>query len=103
MSRDNFTTDLLIGFLAGVGVGIAGTLLYAPASGRETRQRIRETAASGTLAVRDRANSLKERASGVLDEGAHVIDRAKQEVTDALTAGKQAFAEARTPKTAAAS
>jgi gas vesicle protein len=89
------TTDFLCGFLAGATVGIAGTLLFAPRSGRETRQRIRDTATSGAQAVRDRATA-------VLDGGAQVIDRAKQEVTDAMNAGRQAFADARAPKTAAA-
>jgi gas vesicle protein len=97
------TTDFLCGFLAGATVGIAGTILFAPASGRETRQRIRDTANSGAQAVRDRATNLKQQASGVLDSGSQLVDRAKQEVTDAVNAGKQAFAEARTPKTVAAS
>jgi len=93
------STDFLCGFLAGATVGIAGTILFAPASGRETRQRIRDTAASGTQAVRDRAATLKQQASDALDGGSQLIDRARQEVTDAVEAGKQAFAEARTPKT----
>jgi len=97
------TTDFLCGFLAGATVGIAGTLLFAPASGRETRQRIRDTANSGAQAVRERATNLKQQASDILDSGSQLVDRAKQEVTDAVNAGKQAFAEARTPKTVAAS
>jgi len=95
-------TEVLCGFFAGLSVGIAGTLLFAPASGRETRQRIRDKATEGTTAVRDRANALKQQASDALDSGAQLVDRAKQEVTDAVNAGRQAFDEARTPKTAMA-
>ena len=96
------TTDFLCGFLAGATLGIAGTMLFAPASGKETRERIRNTAASGTRAVRERGATLKQQASDVLDGGSQLIDRAKQQVTDAVEAGKQAFAEARVPKTATA-
>ena len=101
--RMNGSISYVLGsFLAGLGVGAAGALLYAPASGGETRERIRDTASSGSQAIRDRANTLKQQATDVVDGGAQVVDRAKREVTDAVNAGRQAFTEARTPKTAAA-
>ena len=102
MRMNGSIANVLGSFLAGLGVGAAGALLYAPASGGETRQRIRDTASSGSQAIRDRADTLKQQANEVLDRGAQVVDRAKREVTDAVNAGRQAFEEARTPKTAAA-
>jgi gas vesicle protein len=102
MRMNGSISNVLGSFLAGLGVGAAGALLYAPASGGETRQRIRDKATEGTQAVRERATILRQQATEVLDSGSQVIDRAKHEVNDAVNAGRQAFEEARTPKTAAA-
>jgi gas vesicle protein len=92
MSMDDYTngrgistgTALLVG--AAVGAGLA--LLYAPRSGRETRQqlsssanRLRERAndAYGTVSERARqtADRAKNVASEVQSKGKYVVDRAR--------------------------
>jgi gas vesicle protein len=47
-----------IGFLAGVGVGVGLGLLFAPASGEDTRQSIAETAAAARERVRRSVNRM---------------------------------------------
>jgi gas vesicle protein len=92
MSMDDYTTGrgistgtaLLVG--AAVGAGLA--LLYAPRSGRETRQqlsdgahRLREKAndAYGTVSTRARETADRARgvASDVQSKGKYVVDRAR--------------------------
>jgi gas vesicle protein len=92
MSMDDYTnergistaTALLVG--AAVGAGLA--LLYAPRSGRETRQqlstsanRLRERAndAYGTVSARarDTANRARGVAGEVQTKGKYVVDRAR--------------------------
>lgn len=46
MSQER-TTGVLIGLAIGALAGAAAALLYAPASGKETQKRIRETAERG--------------------------------------------------------
>ena len=71
MSKDNS----LMMFFAGVGIGVAGTLLLAPSSGREMRSRIRGSANRGGDYLRQQADSWK------------------SSVDDAVAAGQQAFHE----------
>ncbi len=71
MSKDN---SLLV-FFAGLGVGVAATLLFAPASGSELRSRLRNGAGKTGDYLKQQANSIME------------------PLEDAVTAGKQAFNE----------
>ena len=96
MRMNGSISNVLGSFLAGLGVGAAGALLYAPASGGETRQRIRDTASSGTQAVRDRANTLKQQATEVLDGGRRsLIARSKKSPTQSTPDGKRSPRHAR--------
>ena len=47
----------ILWFLAGLGIGAALGILYAPKTGEETRQQIREAAEQGRDAVKDRAQT----------------------------------------------
>ena len=52
----------ILWFLAGLGIGAALGILYAPKTGEETRQKIREAAEQGRDAVKDGAQKAKESA-----------------------------------------
>lgn len=71
MSKDN---SALV-FLAGLGVGVAATLLFAPASGSELRSRLRNGAGKTGDYLKQQANSMME------------------PLEDAVAAGKRAFNE----------
>ena len=49
-------------FLAGLGIGAAVGILYAPTAGDETRQKIRDAAEQGRDAVKDRARQARDQA-----------------------------------------
>ncbi len=57
------------GFLAGIGIGLGLGLLFAPLSGEETRNNLR-----------DRANDLADQAREAMDEGRERVTRGIQAV-----------------------
>jgi gas vesicle protein len=80
MSRDDGAGagSVMLAFILGAVSGAAVALLYAPASGRETREYLGEKAREG----RDRAAEASERGREVLNQGrdtlAHAIDRGRE-------------------------
>ena len=80
MSRDDGAGagSILLAFILGAVSGAAVALLYAPASGRETREYLGEKAREG----RDRAAEASERGREILNQGrdtlAHAIERGRE-------------------------
>ncbi len=89
-------------FLAGLGIGAAVGILYAPTTGEETRQKIRDAADQGRDAVADRARQAREQANTWVDRGRDYISQQKDQFRSAVDAGKQAYQQATTdqPNTA---
>jgi gas vesicle protein len=117
--------DFMVGVLVGGAIGAAAALLYAPQSGPETRDLIKERAVeakdkTGELAtqVRERASTIANQAQSrvgeittqvktradevghqaheIIDRGREVIDRQKEAVIAAVDAGRQAYQEKQT-------
>ena len=86
-------SDVLVGFLIGVGVGAAAALLMAPESGEQVRRRIRTKAEEGTEYLKKRGAELRTTASELVDSGKKAADSAKQQIDEAVAAGKQAYGE----------
>jgi gas vesicle protein len=84
----------LLWFLAGLGIGTAVGVLYAPKSGRETREAILNAAEEGTDAVRERARQYREQAQQWYDRGRDAVSQQKEQVRSAFEAGRQAYREA---------
>ena len=55
-------------FLAGLGIGAAVGVLYAPRSGSETREALRARADEGREYMRERAKQAREQASEWVDK-----------------------------------
>jgi gas vesicle protein len=116
------TRDFMVGVLVGSAVGAAAALLYAPMTGAETRQRIREKSGEAkerTLELaqqaRGRASELAGQAQGriselktqakskvgeishqaqsTIDRGRGVLEQQKEAIKTAVEAGKQAYVE----------
>jgi gas vesicle protein len=85
MARDNGTGagGVMLAFVVGALTGAAVALLFAPASGEETREYLGKKAREGRDRARDLANEGKE----FLDEQAEAVNRA---VDDGLDAFRQA-------------
>jgi len=71
-------------FLFGIGIGAAIGLLFAPRSGHETREYLRERAAEGKEYVSKKARELREGAEEYVEKG-------KEALAAAAEAGKQAY------------
>jgi gas vesicle protein len=81
-------------FLAGLGIGAAVGVLYAPKSGDELRQQLREAAEDGRNSVKDRARQAREQAGTWADKGRDYLSQQKDQIRSAYEAGRQAYREA---------
>ena len=94
--RDN--SNSLVWFLAGLGAGALLGVLYAPRSGRETRQALREKAEEGRDFVVTRGRQAKEQATQWAEKGREHLNKHKESLSTALDAGVQAYREATSEK-----
>ena len=96
--------DKFLYFLAGAGIGAVLALLFAPKSGRETREMIAQRATEGrdyvANKVTDSKQFVEERGRKVTDDFSSFVDRSKEalnrqkeQLTAAFEAGKAAYRE----------
>jgi gas vesicle protein len=76
--------NVLMAFAIGAIAGAAVALLYAPASGEETRRKLAEKAREG-----------RERAESMAREGREFVNRQRENVSTAVEKGREAFQQAR--------
>jgi gas vesicle protein len=65
MDDNGMAKGLLIGLLAGAVIGVAVGMLYAPSSGSETREMIRERAMEAKDRAGEMVDKVKERAQAM--------------------------------------
>ena len=80
-------------FFLGLGIGVAVGILFAPKSGGETRDLIREKAGEGKDYLKRRSDDLREQASDIVDRGKDLVARQREQLAAAVDAGKQAYRE----------
>jgi gas vesicle protein len=78
-------------FLAGLGIGAVLALLFAPRSGKETRDYIGEKADVGKDFLTSKGKELREQAEEWADKGKNWVARGKDRLAEAVQAGKQAY------------
>ena len=81
----------LSSFLLGLGVGVGIGMLFAPKSGSETRELIKNKAGEGTDFIKQRSADLKNSANEWVDKGKDALGRQKDNISDAVEAGRQAY------------
>ncbi len=77
--------SVLLAFILGLVSGAAVAMLYAPASGRETREYLGERAREG----RDRATEIAEK-------GRQALGQSRETLANAIERGREAYQQART-------
>ena len=108
MSDDNSASRVAY-FLAGMGLGAVVALLFAPRSGKETREFISHKAdegrdyvtkktEEGREFVTARSQKLRTQAEDAVEKAKDVVSKEKQQLSTALEAGKQAYQEEKTKK-----
>jgi gas vesicle protein len=72
-------------FLVGAAAGAAVALLYAPATGSETRELLGEKSREG-----------REKAAALAEKGRQVINEGRETLSTAIERGREAYEQART-------
>ncbi len=97
MSEDtNNRSQGVAWFLAGLGVGALIGILYAPKSGRETREDLAQRARDGQEYLRDRSKQAAEQVGNVVDKGKEQMNQyigRGREIADRGRAQWQDFVE----------
>ena len=86
MARDDGAGagNILLAFLLGAVSGAAVALLYAPATGRETREYLG-----------DRAREGRQRAAEAAEKGREFINQGRDTIANAIDRGREAYEQAR--------
>ena len=77
--------NILLAFILGAVSGAAIALLYAPASGRATREFLGERAREG-----------RERAAEAAEKGRQAVTQGRETLANAIERGREAYQQART-------
>jgi gas vesicle protein len=78
---------VLMAFVLGAAAGAAIALLYAPATGQDTRR-----------VLKDKARAGREKAEAVARDGRQFLSRQRENLGAAVERGREAFDEARKEK-----
>jgi gas vesicle protein len=81
----------LSSFLLGLGVGVGIGMLFAPKSGQETREMIKNKAGESTDFLKQRSADLQKQAGDWVDKGKEALGRQRDNIADAVEAGRQAY------------
>jgi gas vesicle protein len=86
MARDDGggAGNVLLAFILGAVSGAAVALLYAPASGRETRERLAE-----------KADDARARAADAAARGRDALNQGRETLNTAIERGREAYQQAR--------
>jgi gas vesicle protein len=87
----------LSAFLLGLGVGVGIGMLFAPKSGQETRELIKNKANEGSDYLKQRSTEFKQTASDWMDKGREALGKQRDNLADAMEAGRQAYRDTVTP------
>ncbi|PYS41498.1 MAG: YtxH domain-containing protein [Acidobacteria bacterium] len=104
MSENSGGGDKFVLFLAGAGIGAVLALLFAPKSGRETRELLARTATDsrefiaskvteGRQLVDEKRRKLTDDFGSFVDKSKEAVQRQKEQLTAAFEAGKAAYRE----------
>ncbi|HWE87398.1 MAG TPA: YtxH domain-containing protein [Terracidiphilus sp.] len=104
MADESNNVNGLAWFLAGLGIGALAGVLYAPKSGRETREDLVHSAREGSEYLRNRGKQVadqvgtivdksREQVGEYMDRGREVVDRGRAQWEEFVERGKSIVGE----------
>jgi gas vesicle protein len=81
-------------FLAGLGFGALMGVLYAPRSGKETREAIANSALEGRDYIKNRGREARETVNQWVDRGKEAVAQKKDAISSAIDEGRRVYREA---------
>ena len=95
---DRDGNNAIMWFLAGLGLGALVGVLYAPRSGRETRQAILDAAEDSRDYLVTKGHAAREQVTEWAAKGKDAVKQQKEQFKAAYEAGRQAYRETATPE-----
>ena len=89
--EDNNAGAKFVYFIAGMGIGALAGILFAPKSGRETRQYLAERVEEGRDYVSKKGQRIREQAGDYVERGRSILHQQREHLNAAVEAGKQAY------------
>lgn len=93
--ENSSTSGVLLSFIVGGIAGAALAVLFAPRSGRETREMLADQMKDGMAKGRDLKNDVVARGERLRDDAVDFLEERKERLGAAVDAGQQAYREAR--------
>ncbi len=85
------TSTVLVSFLAGAALGAGLALLYAPKSGRDTRDQISDLTDDAVDKIKEYAKEAQDKIKTAMEEGKETLKEKKSILSSAIEAGKEAL------------
>ena len=96
MARDDGGAgSILLAFILGAVSGAAVALLYAPASGRDTREYLGDRAAEARARAAEAAAKGREALNDAATKGRDALNQGRETLTTAIERGREAYQQAR--------
>jgi gas vesicle protein len=96
MARDEGGAGtVLLAFILGAVSGAAVALLYAPASGRETREYLGDKAAEARARAAEAAARSREALTDAASKGRDALNQGRETLNTAIERGREAYQQAR--------
>lgn len=89
--EENNTGGKFVYFVAGVSIGALVGILFAPRSGKETREYISGRADEGRDFLMQKTRRMREQANDYVERGRGVLNQQRDHLAAAIEAGKQAY------------
>ena len=86
--RGSSVGTVLISFLAGAAIGSGLALLFAPKSGREVREQIKDLTDDAVGKIKEYARDAQDKIKTTYDEGKELLKEKKTIIRSAIEAGK---------------
>jgi gas vesicle protein len=89
--RGSSLASVVVSFLAGAAIGSGLALLFAPKTGREVREQIKDLTDDAVDRIKEYAKDAQERIKSTYECGREAVMEKKTIISSAIEAGKEAI------------